>query len=191
MEPERIRQDFARIGRRLSADGLLGANAGNMSVRTGDGFAITRTGAYLDTPGNFVFVPMDGAAAPEASREYRVHREVYRSTAYHAVVHAHPPHAVALSLLIDLIRPVDCEGIMFCPMIPVCSGEPGSRGLARNIAEEFTKSPVAIARGHGTFARGMTLDEAYVLTYLAEYSCRILLLSGLYREAAGVPDRGR
>jgi L-fuculose-phosphate aldolase len=30
--------------------------------------------------------------------------------------------------------------------------------------------------GHGMFAEGKTLDEAYVLTSLAEHSCRILAL---------------
>jgi L-fuculose-phosphate aldolase len=184
MEPERIRQDFARIGRRLFTEGLVRANFGNMSVRTGGGFAITRTGACLDTPGNPVLVPLEGAAPPEASNEYQVHCEVYHKTSYRALVHAHPPHAVALSLLLDSITPLDCEGIMFCPVIPVCGGEPGSRDLARNVAERLIGSRVTIARGHGTFARGNTLDEAYMLTSLAEHSCRVLILSGLFRDTA-------
>lgn len=187
MEQERIRRDFTRIGRRLSTEGLLGAGSGNMSVRTIAGFAITRTGAYLDTPRNPVLVPLEGAVPPGASSECRVHREVYRKTTYHALVHAHPPHAVALSLLADSITPVDCEGIMFCPVIPVCSGDPGSRDLARNVAEQLTRSPVTVARGHGTFARGNTLDEAYMLTSRAEHSCRVLILSGLFRATS--PER--
>lgn len=184
MEPERIRQDFARIGRRLFTEGLIGANFGNMSVRTGGGFAITRNGAYLDTPGDPVLVPMDGAVPPGVSSEYRVHHEVYRKTSCQALIHAHPPHAIALSLLTDSIIPVDSEGIMFCPAIPVCSGDPGSGDLARNVVERLTGSPLTVAQGHGTFARGSTLDEAYMLTSLAEHSCRVLILSGLFRDTA-------
>jgi L-fuculose-phosphate aldolase len=37
-------------------------------------------------------------------------------------------------------------------------------------------APVVIARGHGTFAAGKTLDEAYVFTSLAEHSCLVLSL---------------
>ncbi|HNQ33075.1 MAG TPA: class II aldolase/adducin family protein [Methanoculleus sp.] len=35
-----------------------------------------------------------------------------------------------------------------------------------------------MVRGHGTFTAGKTLDEAYIYTSVAEYACRILLLSG-------------
>ena len=71
--------EFERIGKRLFAEHLVGGNFGNMSVRKGDeGFFIKRTGAYLDVAGALVFVPLQGDAPPDASSEYRVHREVYR-----------------------------------------------------------------------------------------------------------------
>ena len=102
---------------------------------------------------------------------------VYERTSYRAVVHAHPAHAVALSLASDLIIPRDSEGEMFAPRIPVTVGRPGSPELARNIAEALTTSKVVIARAHGTFAAGATLRDAYLFTSLAEHACRVLLLS--------------
>jgi L-fuculose-phosphate aldolase len=91
-------------------------------------------------------------------------------------VHAHPPCAVAASLIIDSIVPEDSEGKMFCPIIPVVSGAPGSQEIADNVANALTSSKLVIVRGHGTFAAGKTLDDAYVLTSLAEHSCRVLYL---------------
>jgi L-fuculose-phosphate aldolase len=35
-----------------------------------------------------------------------------------------------------------------------------------------------LVHGHGTFTAGRTLDEAYILTSLAEHSCRVLWLAG-------------
>ena len=35
---------------------------------------------------------------------------------------------------------------------------------------------LVIVRGHGTFAAGRTLDEAYQFTSLAEHSARVLAL---------------
>ena len=93
---------FERIGKRLFAEHLVGGNFGNMSVRDGDaGFVIKKTGAYLDAPGEPVFVPFDGPVPKDASSEYRVHLAVYRSTPHKAIVHAHPPYAVAASLVAD------------------------------------------------------------------------------------------
>jgi L-fuculose-phosphate aldolase len=132
---EMLDQEFERIGKRLFLEGLVGANFGNMSVRAKAGLYITRSGAYLDAREMPAFVPEDGEAPPEASSEYRVHRAVYRETPYLAIVHAHPVHAVAASLDADLLRPVDSEGGMLCPEIPVVGGEPGTDEIARNVAE--------------------------------------------------------
>jgi L-fuculose-phosphate aldolase len=177
--------DFKRIGKRLFSEHLVGAGFGNLSVRKGDeGFFIKRTGAYLDAPGEPVFVPMVGNAPKEASSEYRVHRAVYQKSQHAAIVHAHPPCAVAVSLVQDKVIPLDSEGEMFCPMIPVVQGRPGTDDLARSVARGIKLAPVVIARGHGTFAAGKSLDEAYMFTSLAEHSCRrVLILFDRIRQA--------
>ncbi|OPX67041.1 MAG: L-fuculose phosphate aldolase [Methanoregulaceae archaeon PtaB.Bin056] len=171
------RDEFKRIGMRLRQEGLVGANFGNMSVRDGAGFLITRKGAFLDCPEDLVFVPLEGAVPPDASSEYRLHREVYRLTRHRAVVHAHPPHAVAISLHRDCIIPVDSEGEMFCPAIPVVNGPPGSMEMAERAASALKDGVAVIVRGHGTFCGARTLEEGYVLTSIVEHSCRVLLLS--------------
>ena len=175
--------DFERIGKRLLAETLIGANFGNMSVRKGDeGFFITRTGAYLDTPAEIIFVRMEGDAPQIVSSEYRVHRAVYQKSQHAAIVHAHPPYAVAVSLVLDEVIPKDNEGGMFCPIIRVVKGRPGTDELAERVVQGLKFAPVVIARGHGTFAAGKTLDEAYVLTSLAEHSCRVLILFEGFRQ---------
>jgi L-fuculose-phosphate aldolase len=169
--------EFERIGKRLFAEHLVGGNFGNVSMREGDdGFYIKHTGAYLDVATEPVFVPLVGEVPAGASSEYRVHREVYRKSSHMAIVHAHPPAAVALSLVRDEIRPEDSEGIMFCPLIPVVTGEPGSQDIADTVSNALIRSKLVIARGHGTFAAGKTLDEAYLYTSLAEHACRVLYI---------------
>ena len=168
--------EFERIGKRLFAEHLVGGNFGNMSVRTGDGFFIKRTGTCLDIATEPVYVPLSGNAPNEASSEYRVHRAVYATTHHAAIVHAHPPYTVAASLVMNEIIPEDSEGEMFCPRIPIVSGAPGTQEVADNVARALVSSKLVIARGHGTFSAGATLTEAYVLTSLAEHSCRILAL---------------
>lgn len=173
--------DFERIGRRLFAEHLVGGNFGNISRRDGDrGFLIKRTGAYLDAPGEYVFVPFVGDVPKDASNEYRVHRAVYDRTAHLAIIHTHPPFAVAASLVMDSVKPLDSEGEMFCPLIPVVNGAPGSQDLANKVADALAHSKLVIARGHGTFAAGATLDEAFLLTSLAEHACKVLALKKFF-----------
>jgi L-fuculose-phosphate aldolase len=87
-----------------------------------------------------------------------------------------PPYAVAMSLVIDELEPRDSEGELLCPIIPVVSGGPGSDVLAHRVARALAGTGLVIARGHGSFAAGRNLEEAYVLTSLVEHSSRILWL---------------
>ena len=170
-------QEFRRVGARLHDEGLVAGNVGNISVKAPGGFRIKRSGDYLEDPGPAVLVPFRGPVPAGASREQAVHRAIYETTDHMAVVHAHPPHAVALSLAVKgPVVPGDSEGRLLCPEIPVVDGEPGSEELARNVAGALTGHTVAIAWGHGTFAGGRTLEEAYLHTAAAEHSCRVLVL---------------
>ena len=173
-------KEAERIGKRLFREGLVGGNFGNMSVREGDGFFITRNGSFLDEPGDLVFVPLEGPVPASASSEYRVHHGVYAETEHRAIVHAHPVFAVACSFAAKEIIPRDSEGQMFCPVIPVSEGKPGTTGLAASVASALKTSKLTIVRGHGTFAAGKSLEEAYLLTSVAEHACRVLGLLSLY-----------
>lgn len=67
---------------------------------------------------------------------------------------------------------------MFSPVIPVVTGAPGSMEMAQNVASELCGHRAVIVRGHGTFAGGKTLEEAFIITSIVEHSCRVLILSG-------------
>lgn len=172
-----ISAEFSRIGKRLFSEHLVGGNFGNMSRLTQSGYFITHTGSYLDaTPAELVLMPRNGRMTPGASSEWRVHTAVYNATEYEAVVHAHPPHAVALSFFSDTIKTVDSEGQLFASEIPVVEGSCGSQELADAVAEALCSSKVVIAKGHGTFAAGKSLDEAYLYTSLSEHCCKVLYM---------------
>ena len=178
-----MQPDFTRIGKRLFSEHLVGGNFGNMSVKTDDGYFITKTGSYLDAdPEQIVLMPLNGRVTPGASSEWRVHTAVYNSSEHKAIVHAHPPYAVALSLLTDSeIATIDSEGKLLAPTIKVVDGPCGSQQLADVVAEGLASANIVIAKGHGTFAAGRDLDQAYLYTSLAEHCCKVLYLTKTYR----------
>ena len=71
------------------------------------------------------------------------------------------------------IIPVDIEGQSFLHEMPVVGGGSGTAELGENLGLVLSKVDGAIVHGHGTFAKGKTLEEAYVATTRIEHSCKI------------------
>jgi L-fuculose-phosphate aldolase len=115
---------------------------------------------------------------PLASIELAVHRAVYKRASASAIVHAHPAHAVALSFSEQEIIPCDVEGSLILSRVPVLGWgttvKPGE--FAEEIAEALTTHKIVLVRGHGSFAAGQLLEEAYHYTTTLEESCRLLYL---------------
>ncbi|HJJ28347.1 MAG TPA: aldolase [Methanocorpusculum sp.] len=176
--------DFERIGKRLFTEHLVGGNFGNMSAKVDSlSYYITKTGSYLDAePAQVVLMPLNGRQTPGASSEWRVHTAVYNNSDHQAIVHAHPQFSVAMSLVEDEIHTVDSEGGLLAPVIEIVDGACGSQALADNVGEALSQSKIVIARGHGTFAAGKNLDEAYLYTSLCEHCCKVLWLKNMYRK---------
>ena len=126
-----------------------------------------------------------------ASTEINVHRAIYQGTAAQAIVHAHPPYAIARSLMCDEIVPIDSEGSYLLHKVPVVHAEltAGSKEVAELLPKWLKEYDVVMLRGHGPFAIGHLLEEAYQLTSVLEMSCRIMTIAdGLQRAGQGVPQ---
>jgi L-fuculose-phosphate aldolase len=172
-------REISRIGKKLVKNGLVESHFGNISVRIGNRMLITRSGCALDEikEDSVVEVSIGGSCVLDmiASSETIVHRAIYKNTPALAIVHAHCPFAVTLSLLAngDSITPADSEGQYFLGEVPIVKGGIGSDELAQNLGMALASHKAAIIYSHGTFATGKVLDEAYVLTTQVEHSCKI------------------
>jgi len=168
---------FRDIGRDLFLRGLISSHAGNISLRIGGKICITRRGSMLGRimQEDLVDVDLDkpDSHVLRASSEIVVHRAIYRNTSALAVVHAHPPYATLLSMLWDELIPVDSEGSYLFKKVPVMSVEKtiGSLESAQLVSEALKDYRIVMLRGHGSFARGDMLEDAYMLTSSLEASC--------------------
>lgn len=175
-------EQFRDIGRDLFVAGLITSHGGNMSVRLGDRIVITRRGAMLGRlrPEDLVETGLeaDDSMVTLASTELVVHRAIYRATSALAIVHTHPLHATALSLVEDAIVPVDSEGSYLLHRVPVVSAAKtvGSAEVARILPPALRDHRIAVLRGHGAFAVGELLEEAYMVSSTLEASARILCI---------------
>lgn len=186
-------RNFAGIGRDLFLTGLVGSHSGNMSVRRSDRVVITRRGSRLGKllRGDLIGFHLAGPAPPaEASSEVALHLEVYERTSHRACLHCHPPHAIAVSLLSSAteIALVSLEAAYYMPRVPVLDAPVGEAvaGFAAEIATLLVDHKVVIARGHGTYAAGASLAEAYQWSSVLEDACKVAVAVA----AAGGPRLG-
>lgn len=193
------RSAIVAAGRRLGARGLVSAGEGNLSLRVGDDLLITPSGRRKDElePADLVVVPLRGepglagAASPRPSSDVAIHRAVYAARAeVGAVVHAHLPAAMALTLAGEVPDPAALpETALLLPRVPfVPFAAAGSDELASAIAGALTAPPeplpgVALLERHGAVAVGTAepassgdaaaaLEQAVDRLELLEVLCR-------------------
>ena len=181
---------FQAIGRDLFVSRLISSHGGNLSVRTGETIYITRTGVQLAHlgAGDIIEVSLTEASEQDAraSCELVVHRAIYRARQDKwgeeagAIVHAHSPDTTVRSILEDVIAPVDSEACLIMGRIEVVTARDtiGSAEAGEVLADALSKteSPnsIAVLRGHGPFAHGATLEDAYRMVSVLEHSAGII-----------------
>jgi L-fuculose-phosphate aldolase len=191
-------EQFQRFGKDLFEEGLTSSHGGNLSVRMGDRIIITRTGAMLGHLDEKDLIETgleeDDSNVMLASSELVVHRGIYRNTSALAVVHVHPPHAVALSIVEeDAIIPIDNEGSYLLRKVPIVQAEftVGSTEVAKLAAKMLREYKIFMLRGHGCFATGPVLEEAYQWCSSLEEACKILYMTRMLKLAkVGTPALG-
>jgi L-fuculose-phosphate aldolase len=192
---ERLRTAIVAAGRRMGARGLIAAGEGNLSVRLEDGrLLVTPSGRRKDElqPADLLVVGADPSgrridAGPgrRPTSDLAIHRAVLAARPdVVAVVHAHPPATLALTLAGGRADPDALpETALLLPRLPfVAFGKPGSDELAARIAAALTEPPspgpgAALLERHGAVAVGSgdpeaALAEAVDRLELVEVLCR-------------------
>lgn len=159
-------RELTRYYRLLRQHGVNDSHSGNGSVREAEHLWITPTGACADTLRSWHLVrcPLAGGACPRASADLALHRAVYRyNPKARAVLHAHGSYAVALTLNGRDYMPVDLEGGLYFPRVPVIdmAYDDYFEKSPERVGKALREFPVAIVRGHGMYAWGDDLGQAY------------------------------
>lgn len=181
-------EEFAKIGKLAWQQGLFSSHGGNMSIRVGEKIYITRRGSMLGclSKEDIIETIIDGIDAniSLASTEIVVHREIYKNTSALAIFHAHPPIATALSILCEEIVLIDSEGSYILKKVPVISAKKtvGSKEVAKIIPEYLKEFKIVMLKGHGSFATGLFLEEAFSYTSTLEHSCKILFYKSTMKD---------
>lgn len=198
-EETKAREDITRFAKSIFDRGLTCGSSGNISVRLSDGtLLVTPTGSsmgFLD-PAQISHLSADGQhlAGDAPTKEVNLHTAFYDTRAgTSAVVHLHPTHSVALSMLPDIdpdnvLPPLTPYTIMRLGKVKLLPfflpGDPGMGQAVRGLAGK--RSAVLLAN-HGPVVAGKTLDATvYAMEELEENAKLALLTRSL--DAIGMTD---
>lgn len=180
-------QELIDAGRYLHQQGLLVAADGNISQRlSANEILITPSGinksrlrtqdlAIVDLAGNIL--------QGNPSSERHMHLEIYRQVPQaQAIAHAHPIHAIALSLARPYWKhlPVDAlpEVIIAAGSIPVVPyARPGTTKMGEVLRSFLPEHRLMILARHGAVCWGESLNETIDGIERLEQICKILSIS--------------
>jgi len=187
--------------RRLHGRNLLAAADGNISLRLGpDRIAITPAGMnkYHLRPEHMALVQPDGQRVSGVpSSEWAMHLSVYRRCPEaRAVVHAHPPTAIAWTLahpeLVELPSDALPEVILAAGSIPVVPyARPGTEAMGTALEPFLPGHRLLLLARHGALAWGESLEEAVNGIERVEHAALILKTALELGGAKPLPEEER
>ncbi len=189
-----LKKEVIKYAQKLNSTNLSPLRSGNVSVRVirdnVEGFFLTPSGKrYEDLiPEDIVFLSLKEEydnlklfnTSLNPSSEWRFHQDIYRKKIEaKAIVHAHSPHATAVSVHGKSIP-------AFHYMVALAGGDDikcaeyatfGTSELSNNILKALEKRKACLMSNHGQVAFGSTLKQAFELAEEVENICHQYIIA--------------
>lgn len=188
MSPEELgaRQAIVLVCRAMYERGYLVAGDGNVSVHLGDRILLTptRTRKGHLHPSQLILCDLEGAPLPDQpgrpSSELLMHLLAYRARPeVRAVVHAHPPYAVAHTIAgVSLAEPLVPEAWAELGPVPtVPYATPTTAEVPAALEAPIRRHDVLLLERHGSLTLGRSLEEAYDRLEVLEHTAKMSFLA--------------
>ena len=185
------RNQIIEYSLKLNSTNLSPLRSGNISLRAveddKEGYLITPSGKKYETikPEDIVFMGLKeeeekNDTINKPSSEWRFHRDIYiNKKEAHAIVHAHSPHATAVSSHGKPIPP-------FHYMIALAGGDDikcaeyatfGTEELSKNVIKALENRSACLMSNHGQVAFGKNLEDAFELAQEIENICHQYIIA--------------
>jgi L-fuculose-phosphate aldolase len=180
MSDPALRKEMVAICRKMNSSGINQGTAGNLSVRSSNGFLITPSSMPYDvmTPADIVEMDFDGtyAGSLRPSSEWRFHRDILKErTDINVVLHCHSVYATTLAVHHKTIP-------SFHYMTGVAGGATircaeyatfGTQALSDNALVALKDRLACLLGQHGQISLGKTMEAALWLAIEVETLSRM------------------
>ena len=184
------RNQIIEYSLKLNSTNLSPLRSGNISLRgiedDIEGYLITPSGKKYETlkPEDIVFMGLneeeENNSTNKPSSEWRFHRDIYvNKKEAHAIVHAHSPHATAVSSHGKPIPP-------FHYMVALAGGDDikcakyatfGTEELSKNVIKALENRSACLMSNHGQVAFGKNLEDTFELAQEIENICHQYIIA--------------
>ena len=184
------RNQIIEYSLKLNSTNLSPLRSGNISLKVKEdekeGYLITPSGKKYESlkPEDIVFMGLNedekNDPTNKPSSEWRFHRDIYtHKKEAHAIVHAHSPHATAVSSHGKPIPP-------FHYMIALAGGDDikcaeyatfGTEELSKNVIKALENRSACLMSNHGQVAFGKNLEDAFELAQEIENICHQYIIA--------------
>ncbi|MCI0530944.1 MAG: class II aldolase/adducin family protein [candidate division Zixibacteria bacterium] len=184
--PGLLQKEIVRIGKLLYQKNFIAAAEGNISVRLDrDKILVTPSGLNKGSlkPREIIAVDANGkklSGRHQPSSELKMHLAVYkRRKDIHAIVHAHPPYATALTVTgQSLERFFLPEAVLSLDRVPLSSyATPTTAEVPAAVSRLIRRTDAVLLRNHGVLACGKNLTDAYHKLETVEKLAQIYFLA--------------
>jgi len=189
-----LKKEVIKYAKKLNSTNLSPLRSGNVSVRVVkdnvEGFLLTPSGKRYEEliPEDVVFLALKEKydnlklfnSSLNPSSEWRFHQDIYlKKQEAKAIVHAHSPHATAVSAH---SKPIPA----FHYMVALAGGEDikcaeyatfGTTELSQNIINALEKRKACLMSNHGQVAFGVNLKQAFELAEEVENICHQYIIA--------------
>lgn len=183
-----LRKEIVKVGKLMYEKGLISSSEGNISAALdSERILITPSGVHKGflEPNQLIVINRDGqivgpkvgaARKLKPTSEMPMHLEVYKQRVdVEAVVHAHPPISIALSIAgIPMAECLLPEVIVFLGLIPTAAyATPGGEEMARSVRQLITNHDALVLERHGALTVGSSPMEGFMRLEIVEQNARI------------------
>ena len=189
-----LKKEVIKYAQKLNSTNLSPLRSGNVSVRVNnngvEGFLLTPSGKRYESliPEDIVFLALKEKydnlklfnTGLNPSSEWRFHQDIYlKKVEAKAIVHAHSPHATAVSAHGNSIP-------AFHYMVALAGGDDikcaeyatfGTDDLSTNILKALEKRKACLMSNHGQVAFGTNLKQAFELAEEVENICHQYIIA--------------
>jgi L-fuculose-phosphate aldolase len=200
MEKE-IREEIAAYGGLVYAQGLVSGASGNLSARVDeDHILITPSGCHkgmLDAADLLIYnmktCQTVGGSTVKPSSEIRMHTFVYQHRPdVQAVIHAHPPYTVALSVAgVSLAEVILPEVVLALGAIVECGyATPTTEDVVQAMRQPVQEGHnVLILARHGSVTLGKNMQEAFCRLETIEHVAKVTAIARAIGKVSPLPRK--
>ena len=139
---------------------------------------------------DFDYHKLEGKRSPHG--ELPIHIEIYRQRPdIRCIVHTHPLYATAFAATNQVLRPINCEAVLFAKPLPyfdattdlIVKPEQG-----RALAEKLGDAKAILMKNHGIVVVGETIETATARAFLLEKTIKTLFVAKVFGEPQWTDD---